>query len=247
MGSINNTPIKQRSVNLQMNNNQIPGIIFDRVNAPHPRVDSDNASFYLEYDKTEEYFSYFDNEVAFYKGCEDLVRAHDFYRITYPKYLKEVVGLTTCQIFPGIEDNDRKKVSIEMHHFPLTLFDICEIVTKYLRVQRYEHITTPYVANIVIEEHRQNRCRIVKVSKSAHQKIHNDDVYINYRQGFGDTLEFLDLYKAGVDKRMRTKINEYIAWSLEHDSTDNNIFVLSEVMRKWGNNDFDSSEQFFSE
>lgn len=228
-----------------MDTKAIPGIIFDNVSAPHPRVDSDNALYYLEFDKTEDYFSYFDNEVAFYKGCEDLVRAHEFYRITYPRYLKEVVGLDTCQVFPGIKDDDRKKISIEMHHFPLTMFDICEIVTKYLRVRECKDITTFKVANIVLEEHRQNRCRIIKVTKSTHQKIHDDAIYINYQQGFGDTLAFMDIYKDGVDKQLRHRMNEYIAWSLEHDSTDNNVLALADMMKQWGNNDFAESSRIF--
>ncbi len=229
-----------------MKSQQMPGIIFDRIDSPHPRVDSDNATFYLEYDKTEDYFSFFDNEVAFYKGCEDLVRAHEFIRVTYPRYLKEVVGLDTCQIFPNIKDDDRKRVSIEMHHFPLTLFDICEIVTKDLRAKHDKNITTPKVANIVVEEHRQNHCRIIKVNKSAHQKIHDDEIYINYAQGFGDTIAFLEKYHLGVDKAMRQKINDYLAWSLEHDSTDNGVLQLADVMKSWGNNDFDDIDKLLN-
>lgn len=223
----------------------LPGIIFDKVEIPHPRVDSDNANYYLEFDKTEEYFSFFDNEIAFIKGCESLVRKHTFIRKTYPKYLKEVVGLNTCQVLSNIEADDKNKVKIEMHHGPiLTLFDTCEIVTNHFRAHNVKDITTFKVAREVVEQHRQNNVRVIFLAKSVHQKVHDEGIYLNYKQGFGDTIKFLELYKDGVSKDMRIKINEYIAWSMEHDSSDSDIFKLADTMRVWGNNDFNDFTEF---
>lgn len=223
----------------------VPGIIFDKIDTPHPTVDSDNAGYYIEFDKSDDYFSYYDNEIAFYKGVEKAVRKHDFIKRIYPKYLKEIVGLKTCEVLSGIEADDKNKVSIEMHHGPiLTLFDTCEIVTKHMRANNVRNINTFSVAKVVVEQHRQNNVRVMFLAKSVHQKVHDDGIYINYRQGFGDTLTFLELFKDGVDKDMRMKINDYIAWSMEHDSTDNNIFKLADTMREWGNNDFDQIDEF---
>ena len=222
---------------------QVPGIIFDKVEAPHPRVDSDNADYYLEFDKSDEFFSYFDNEIAFIKGCEKLVRKHNFIRKVYPKYLKEVVGLKVCSVLSNIEADDKNKISIEMHHGPiLTLFDICEIVTRHMIANNCKNINTFTVANEVVEQHRQNNVRVVFLSKSIHQKVHDEGIYINYRQGFGDTLRFMEIYKDGIDKNMRTKISEYIGWSIDHDSTDSDILSMADTMREWGNSDFNDFE-----
>lgn len=224
---------------------QVPGIIFDKTTAPHPTIDSDNSNYYLEFDKSDDYFSYYDNEIAFYKGVEKMVRKHKFIQNTYPKYLKEVVGLKTCQVLSNIESDDKNKVKIEMHHGPiLTLFDICEIVTKDMRAHNVPNINTFTVANEVVEQHRQNNVRVVFLSKSVHEKVHDEGIYLNYNQGFGDTLKFLDLYKDGVSKDMKMKINDYIAWSMEHDSTDSDIFALADTMREWGNNDYADAEDF---
>jgi hypothetical protein len=223
---------------------EIPGIIFE--NAKSPIVDSDNANYYLEYDKTDEYFGYYDNEIAFIKGVERMVRKHKFIQVTYPKYLKEVVGLKTCQIMPGIESDDKNKIRIELHHGPiLTLFDICEIVTRHMRVHKYPYMNTFSVANEVVEQHRLNNVRVMFLAKSVHDKVHDEGIYINYKQGFGDTLRFLKLFKDGVNKDMKIKINEYLAWSLEHDSTDSNVLQIAETMREWGNNDYADAEEFF--
>lgn len=223
-----------------MKQKNVPGIIFDSVDAPHPKIDSDNAPYYLEFDKTDDYFDFFDNYIAFIKGVERLVRKHTFIRITYPKYLKEVVGLKECQVMPGVKADDKGKISLEMHHGPiLTLFDTCEIVTNAYRARGAKGVNTFIIANEVVEQHRMNNVRVMFLCKSAHQKVHDEGIYLNYNQGFGDTLRFLELFKDGVDKDMRIKINEYLAWSLEHDSTDNDVMKLTHTMREWGNNDFD--------
>lgn len=223
---------------------QIPGIIFNGTQKPI--IDSDESLYYLPYFKEEDYFEIPENEIAFIKGCEKLARKHDFLRVTYPKYLREIVGLQTCQVLSNIEHDGNKKVTIELHHGPiLTMFDICAIITLHHRRHGATDLTTFKVANEVIEQHRQNHCRVMFLAKSVHQQVTNDNIYINYNQGFGDTNAFLELYKDGVSREMKMKINEYIAWSRSNDSTDNEVLALAKTMRHWGNNDFDEMDFIF--
>lgn len=213
------------------------GVIFDNTEEGHPVIDSDNSMYYIPFDKTEEYFDVYENLVTFIKACESQVRRHPFYK-KYIKYLREVVGLDTCQVFPNIEMDDN--VTIEMHHGPiLTLFDTCMIVVNHLRKNGYKDITTFKVANIVIEEHRLNNVRVLFLAKTAHQKVHDDDVMLNYQMGFGDTKTFLAKYCDGVDAPMAKSINAYIEWSKNNDSFDNDVFEISEKLREWGNNDYE--------
>ena len=220
------------------------GGIFDNDPELGPKVDSDSSLFYLLFDKNEEFFSVYENEITFYKEVEKLVRKHPFYS-KYISYLINVVGIKTCQVLSNIEMDEnakKQKVTIEMHHGPiLTLFDTVMIICNWLRANGHE-LTTFKVANIVIEEHRLNNIRTVLVSKSVHQQIHEGNIQLNYQQGFGDTQAFLEKYKDGVDKEMRQKINKYISWSLENDSMDNDVLKLAESMKQWGNNDFDEIE-----
>ena len=206
-----------------------------------PFVDSSMSPFYIPFYKTEEYFEVYENYCTFVKACENNVRRSKFYK-TYIKYLTDIVGMKCCQVLPNVEveEGPKKKVTIEMHHGPiLTLFDTCSIVLNHLRKQGDPFITTFKVADIVLEEHRLNHVRVVLLSKTVHQAVHNDDIFLNYKMGFGDTQAFLEKYNDGIDKILRHKINEYIKWSMENDSTDNNVLELSESMKVWGNNDFD--------
>ena len=207
---------------------------------PGPCVSSDNSMFYLTYDKGEEFFSIYENEVRFYKGVEDAVRRHPFYS-KYIKYLIDVVGIKSCQVLPNIEipDDKKSKVTIEMHHGPmLTLFDVAQIVTTWYRKHNCDHITTCFIANAIIEEHRLNNVRTVLLAKSVHQQVHEGNIFLNYNQGFGYTDVFLEKYKEGISDSMADKINRYIEESKENDSYDNDVLKLAEKFKQWGNNDF---------
>lgn len=225
------------------NTSEMLGVTFSPLEGePGPCVSSDNSMYYLPYDKGEEFFSIYENEVRFYKGVEDLVRHHPFYK-KYIKYLIEVVGIRSCQVMPNIEvpDDKKSKVTIEMHHGPmLTLFDVCQIITQYYLAKHCPNITTAFIANVVIEEHRLNNVRVVLLSKSVHMQVTEGNVFLNYNMGFGNTEAFLVKYKEGITKPVAEKINRYIKQSIEHDSYDNDVFKIAERFKQWGNNDFDA-------
>ena len=216
------------------NKEEMLGVIFDNTEK-NPKVDSDDSDYILHYRKPDEYFDIYENMVAFIKGVEKIVRGDQFYRNTYPKYLQEVIGLQECQVFGHIEDTDRKKISMEIHHGPLlTLYDVSEIVTNWYRI----HIgppTTYTVADIVLEEHRNNRVQVVKLSKSAHDAVTNGDLHLNYNQGTGDVKGFLEKYHDGLTPELVQKINRELKWSSEHDTDDHEIFMLADRVRQWEN------------
>lgn len=214
----------------------MPGIIFSKMGSS-PIVDSDNSDFYLPFRKEEDFFSIYENEIAFYRGVEQLVRTDPFYK-AYIKYLIEVVGIRECQVLSHIKVDDKSKVTFEMHHGPiLTLFDITMIICNWFRHDGIP-ITTFDVADVILEEHRLNRVRVVLVTKTVHQQIHNDNIVLNMNQGFGDTAAFLTKYRTGIDEEMVININKYIEWSKENDSFDNDVLKVAEVMKVWGENDF---------
>lgn len=215
------------------------GVVFDEGNRTEtPTVDSDNSDFYLPFDKAEDFFAMYENEIAFYRGVEKLVRTDDFYK-KYIKYLIDVVGMKCCQVMSNIEVEDNSKVTFEMHHGPiLTLFDITMILCNWYRHNGIP-ITTFDVADKILEEHHKNRVRVVLVTKTVHTQIHEGNIILNYNQGFGDTESFLELYKDGVTRDIRNRINKYIEWCKEHNSYDNDVLSIATKLKKWGDNDLD--------
>ena len=215
------------------------GVVFDEGSRSEtPTVDSDNSDFYLPFDKAEDFFAMYENEIAFYRGVEKLVRTDEFYK-KYIKYLIDVVGMKCCQVMSNIEVEDKSKVTFEMHHGPiLTLFDITMILCNWYRHNGIP-ITTFDVADKILEEHQKNRVRVVLVTKTVHTQIHEGNIILNYNQGFGDTESFLELYKDGVTRDIRNRINKYIKWCMEHNSYDNDVLSIATKLKKWGDNDLD--------
>lgn len=226
---------------MSKNNVDMLGVIFDEgTKLNGPSVDSDTSDFYLPFDKEEDFFAIYENEINFYRAVEKLVRTDDFYK-KYIKYLIDVIGMNCDQVLSNIEvsDDKKSKVVLEMHHGPiLTLFDITMIICNWYRFNNIP-ITTFDVADRILEEHQKNRVRVILVSKTVHDQIHEGNIILNYQQGWGDTNAFLEYYKDGLTRDIKDRINKYIQWSKTHDSFDDNVLEIARNLRRWGNNDLD--------
>lgn len=213
---------------------KIPDIDFSRKNSA-PEIDSENSIFSLPFYKDAEYFSNFDNYVFFIKSVEKLVRKSTYYS-RYIKYLREEIGLTFCQVLSNVSNENDEKITIEMHHGPiLTLFDYCAIVLDHL-IEEDEKITTFKVAKIVLEEHYNNNVQVVMLSKTVHQTVHAENIFINYKQGFGNLNAFLKKYYKGLQNEQIMKINRYIETSKKYDSFDRDLLSLKQNLLHWSNN-----------
>ncbi len=120
-----------------------------------------------------------------------------------------------------------------MHHGPiLTLFDCVAIVLEYLLYKK-EKITTFSVANIIIEEHFNYNIQTVMLCKTVHEQVHENNVFLNMKQGFGNLNRFLEKYKEGVQPEQIYKINKYIELSHQYDSFDKDVLKLNKNVTKW--------------
>lgn len=206
----------------------LPDIIYEKNNIT-PIIDAQTSYYKIPFYKDAEYFSSYENYVAFIKGVEKAVRQNDRYK-KYINYLKKKVKLNKCQVLKNITDED---ADIEMHHGPIfTLFDVCAIVLEYFILKKWK-ITTLRVADAVLDEHRKNRIQVVMVSCTVHEEIHNGDIFINYKQAFGNLQEFLKKYKDAISDEYREQLNRYIDRSLLYDSNDFGVLELNKnLLRK---------------
>lgn len=203
----------------------LPDIIYDKSKIS-PIIDSNNSFYNIPYYKGEDYFENYESYVAFIKGCERLVRQNDRYR-KYINYLKKEVKLNRCQVLKNVTDED---ATIEMHHGPIfTLFDICAIILEYFILRKWK-VSTPKIADLVLDEHGKNRIGVVMVSKTMHEEIHNDNLFINYHQMFGNVDEFIKKYHKAISDDYKHQINRYIDRSLLYDSNDFGILELNHAL-----------------
>lgn len=214
-------------------NRTVPNIEFKKPNK-NPTITSEGSLYDIPFYKDDEFFASFENYVKFVKAVEQTVRTSVYYS-RYISILKKEYGLTACQVLSNIDPEEDEKTVIEMHHGPiLTLFDYASIITDYLLVNN-KKINSFIVADILLEEHFNNNVQVVMLSKTIHQQVHENNIFINYKQGFGDLPAFLKKYYDGLDNPQIMKINDYIEKSSKYDSTDNGVLKVASVIANWSN------------
>lgn len=211
--------------------NNLPNIDFKK-SKKEPTIDADTSEFELPFYKTVDYFASIDNFVGFVKAVEKLVRTSTYYS-SYIRYLKNDIGLTFCEVLSNIQEDDDHQGLIEMHHGPiLTLFDYASIMTDWF-IAHNKKINTFRVADKLLEEHYNNNIQIVMLSKTVHEEVHENNIFINLNQAFGNLNVFLKKYYDGLHPEQIQKINSYIESSKKYDSYDNDVLKLTGVITKW--------------
>lgn len=198
-----------------------------------PIVDSIRSMYQIPLYKEYEYFSNIDSYVNFIKGCERQVRINDRYK-KYIWYLKNVVGLKHCQVLSEIEPDEQGKIEIEMHHGPIfTLYDYCEIMLEYFLLKGRK-ISTFRIADAVLDEHQKNHVQVVMLLATIHEEVHNRNIFINYRQAWGDLNAFIKKYGIAMNDPLKEKLNKYIDRSMAYDSNDFGILKLADTVYNLG-------------
>ena len=142
---------------------------------------------------------------------EKIVRKSDEYR-DYIKYLKDSMELDSCIFFNKVSSSKNKgnrgHISVEIHHDPLTLFDIVNAV-----VTKFEEEGTPLndllIADEVMMLHYENEVGLVPVSKTAHEMLHNSEkLFVPLNMVYGEYSRFLTEYDKYIDEAVYDKIEK---------------------------------------
>jgi hypothetical protein len=103
----------------------------------------------------------------FIKACVRMIRSSVEYR-EWASYVKDVMGYKTCVFTNEVSD----QLTIDIHHHPLCLFDIVNIVVStYLKNQI--EFSSPDVSKDVLLLHYTNNVGYVPLISSLHEKYHN--------------------------------------------------------------------------
>lgn len=182
----------------------------------------DSISFY----KDREYFSDIVTCNNFVKACEREIRRSQEYS-DFVSYIKREIGLDFCQVTSNIYDSDAPNI-IEMHHNVFTLFDYTLVVLNSF-IEQGRKITTFRIADQVIQEHYDMRVQVVMVSVTNHEAIHNRDLFINLKQGFGNINAFIEKYKDYLTDDLKYRLWNYINICKSNDSFDNGVLDIPKI------------------
>lgn len=165
----------------------------------------------------------YDMQISFIEDVEELtakrigyierqIRNSYEYR-SYVNYLKEELDLTKCSLLPGI-DIKNTKVSLEFHHFPLTLFDITEVVARsMLNYADGRSVSTMDIAEVVVGEHYRNVVGLVPLTATLHEMAHNNAIVIPLDKINGNYRDFIIEYAPFIDEHTAEKVDVIEAYN----------------------------------
>ena len=165
-------------------------------------IDTDKSylPFYVEKISNEK------NLVKIIKKIETMIRTSKEYKL-FINEIKSLPELNNDVFFPNMtKDQD---IEIELHHFPLTLFDIIEILIINHLINK-NPFSTFLIANEVLEEHINFNIGVVPLNKTNHQLVHSDKLELNLNYCFGNYQNFINKYENAISVRIRKKYNEIL-------------------------------------
>jgi hypothetical protein len=175
-----------------------------------PKMSSDHFTLYrhpafyalLELDKNEK------KKVKFVQQIEQFVRSSREYR-SFLGYLKREASLTYCSVMGNLQEDALEQISLEIHHYPFTLFDITEtVLNKYLMEEKgYTRLS---IANEVMELHYALRVGLVPLTLTSHQLAHSGNVLIPLEHVFGDYDAFRTEYLPYMSEEAQERFNTHL-------------------------------------
>lgn len=141
-------------------------------------------------------------------------------------YLKETEGMNECSFLKNVTNVDNTKVHIELHHTPLTLYDITSAVfRKHLKLG--ESIDIFDVAKEIIWLHYAGWVGLLPVCETVHELIHNQFLFVPTNVIRGNYQQFVQVYKDYIDQDTLSNLEkaEALTLSFLKDPKPENIII----------------------
>lgn len=181
-----------------------------------------------EYEYQENYETDTEKE-SIVKQAEALCRASMEYS-DYIAYLRSNVGMDACAFFNNISKANSKKIRIEVHHAPLTLFDIIKLVLDRA-IRTGDEINPMLLAEEATRIHYMNQVGLIPLSKTLHEVVHNSDkLVIPMYMVYGDFRAFLENFSEELEMKENSHIKAKIQKMIDQtrELNDKSFDVLKE-------------------
>lgn len=152
----------------------------------------------LSYFDGDQYDLYDPKDYArFIQDTERVVRMSYEYRQLIG-FLRTTEGMNRCSFLGNVTNVDNTKVKIEIHHSPLTLFDIAATVIKK-RLHNQECIDIFECAREVMWLHYMGFVGLLPLSETVHEMVHNQYIFVPTNIVRGNYRAFIDMYYNYID------------------------------------------------
>ena len=173
------------------------------------------GQFHLDFNRSQ-----FANEkahIAFLKKCVGLIRGTPEYK-DWSSYIKDTLGIKNC-VFTN-ETSD--EITIEIHHHPLTLFDITGVILNTY-INKGDEFCSLDIIKDVLHLHYTNNIGYIPLVASLHEKYHNGFLIIPPKFVLGNWNHLIKSDEYEIEKDVLDKVkslmdlsnnkhDHYISW-----------------------------------
>ena len=111
------------------------------------------------------------------------------------QYMRENMDMNKCSFYQNVNNIDTFKIKIEIHHEPITLYDICLIVFNKRKFY-HESLDEEMVAKEVMYLHYNLMIGLIPLAETVHELVHNQYLFVPTDKVLGRYKDFVELYHA---------------------------------------------------
>lgn len=173
---------------------------------------------YPDLDEDEKVYKHYISDI------EKEVRSSFEYK-QFINFLRNYMDMNQCSFLFGVSNKENTNIKIEIHHYPFTLYDICEIVyTK--RLFYNESLDVEMVAKEVMQLHYKLMVGLIPLSRTVHKLVHNGKLFIPITSVLGRYDLFIELYDSFITPEQKDIINRIEKYTYEEKSELLNTTIL---------------------
>lgn len=161
------------------------------------------------------------DEKEFKKYIQDIERVvrQSFEYRRWLKYLKDYVDMNQCSFYENVTNMDTSKIRIEVHHDPLSLYDI--VMTVYnKRVAYHESLEVEMVAKEVMYHHFAMDIGVIPLAETVHELVHNGYLFVPTSKVFGNYKKFIRDYELFLPQECKDNLVKIEELSATYDGDE---------------------------
>ena len=135
------------------------------------------------------------------------------------------MNMDRCSFLNEVSNEDTFDIKIEIHHYPFTLRDICEIVFKK-REYYGESLTVNMVAKEVMSLHYKLVIGLIPLSETVHELAHSGRLFIPIDKVLGRYNIFVDCYEPFCKPEQLDALKRIEKYSMEQRSQLFNTTII---------------------
>lgn len=114
------------------------------------------------------------------------------------QFLKDQCDMNKCSFYKNLNGISTSEIKIHMHHEPLTLYDIVNIIYNK-RLQNHESLSEFQIAKEVMYNHYKMMIGLIPLSETVHELVHNGFLFIPTNVVFGYYKHFIQEYEPYIE------------------------------------------------